>query len=90
MHTHATSTKRVGNAVWGPVYEHKGKYTTQRPRGRAAGGKNTRVYDYIPAEAGDGLILCQVHLKKGVLDQKSARMLKGMTLQHHLIGDTWP
>ena len=90
VHTHGTGTKQLQHARWKPIYVNKaGQYTTQRPRGRAK-LRNCCVYDHVPAEAGDNLILLQVHLNMGIMSEASREALRSMAMQHHLFGDTWP
>ena len=90
VHTHGTSNKQLQHAHWKPIFANKaGQYTTQCPRGRARGGDN-KIYDHVPAQAGDGLILLQVHLQSGILDGNSRETLTNQAMQHHLFGSTWP
>ena len=90
VHTHGTTSKQLRHARWKPIFTNKaGQYTTQCRRGRAR-GVDDKVYDHIPAESGDGLVLLQVQLQSGILDEQSREALTNKAMQHHLLGSTWP
>lgn len=92
VHTHATVSNGIRHAVWKPVYStNKGEYTTEPPRGRARAGQDSKLYDYVPNQPEDKLVLCEVALtNQKKLSQADQGKLRARALQHHQLGHSWP